>query len=125
MPTPSSWRRAGKARFALPAQLPWIEPRPVLGPLATDTRLVRQLDNIRVKAALELRRAGKRIAREEGEVLFRKYGVSGIAVFNLSRFAQPGDALMVDFIPWIRAVDMESFLNRRRKLLRPHANDPP
>lgn len=114
----------GKSAIRLPAQLPWIEPRPVLGPLATDTRLVRQLDNIRVKAALELRRAGKRIAREEGEVLFRKYGVSGIAVFNLSRFAQPGDALTVDFIPWIRAVDMESFLNRRRKLLRPHANDP-
>lgn len=114
----------GKSAIRLPAQLPWIEPRPVLGPLATDTRLVRQLDNIRVKAALELRRAGKRIAWEEGEVLFRKYGVSGIAVFNLSRFAQSGDVLAVDFIPWIRAVDMESFLNRRLKLLRPHANDP-
>ena len=32
-------------------------------------------------------------AREEGEVLFRDYGVSGIAVFNLSRFAEAGDML--------------------------------
>ena len=107
----------GKSAVRLPAQLSWIEPRPVLGPLATDARWVKQLDNIRAKAALELHRAGKRIAREEGEVLFRKYGVSGIAVFNLSRFAQPGDALAVDFIPWIREADMEGFLGRRRKML--------
>lgn len=109
------------ARELVPAQLPWVATRPVLGPLATDTRLVKQLDNIRAKAAVELRRAGEPVAREEGEVLFRKYGVSGIAVFNLSRFAQPGDVLAVDFIPWIREIDMESFLNRRRKMLAPRA----
>ena len=62
---------------------------------------------------------GERLAsREVGEVMFRKYGVSGIAAFNLSRLAEPGDVLAVDFVPWIRLCDMEAFLNRRRKLLR-------
>lgn len=110
------------ARDLLPQVLPWVDTRPVLGPLATETRLVKQLDNIRAKAAVELRRAGEPVAREEGEVLFRKYGVSGIAVFNLSRFAQPGDALAVDFVPWIRAIDAEAFLNRRRKTLASRAS---
>ena len=35
------------------------------------------------------------MARELGEVMFRKYGVSGIAAFNLSRLAAVGDALAV------------------------------
>ena len=62
---------------------------------------------------------GERLAsREVGEVMFRKYGVSGIAAFNLSRLAEPGDVLAVDFVPWIRLCDMEAFLNRRRKMLR-------
>ena len=34
-------------------------------------------------------------ASETGEVLFRDYGVSGIAAFNLSRFVEPGDTLDV------------------------------
>ncbi len=101
----------------MPAALPWVEMRPVLGPLATDTRWVKQLDNIRAKAALELRRGDALLAREEGEVLFRKYGVSGIAVFNLSRFAEPGDVLTIDFVPWIQETDVESFLGHRRKML--------
>lgn len=50
--------------------------------------------------------------------MFRKYGVSGIAAFNLSRLAEPGDVLAVDFVPWVRLCDMEAFLNRRRKMLR-------
>lgn len=103
------------ARTLLPERLAFKEQQPVLGPLATDTHLVRQLDNIRVKGALELHRAGKLIAREEGEVMFRKYGISGIAAFNLSRLAKPGDELAVDFIPWVRLVDLPAFLNGRRK----------
>lgn len=55
------------------------------------------------------------VAREVGEAMFRKYGVSGIAAFNLSRLAEPGDVLAVDFVPWVRLCDMEAFLNRRRQ----------
>ncbi|MDO4291565.1 MAG: aminoacetone oxidase family FAD-binding enzyme, partial [Eggerthellaceae bacterium] len=105
------------ARDLLPGVVKFHEMQPVLGPLATDARLVRQLDNIRVKGAVSLRRAGKELARERGEIMFRKYGVSGVCVFNLSRLARPGDELLVDFVPWVRAVDMEAFLNARRKRL--------
>lgn len=128
------------ARGLLPEGVPFREPEPTLGPLATEPRGPRRLDNIRVRGALELWRPdsrgmdgramndggypmgtheGERLAsREVGEVMFRKYGVSGIAAFNLSRLAEPGDVLAVDFVPWIRLCDMEAFLNRRRKMLR-------
>lgn len=110
-------------RELLPDGVAFRATRPVLGPLATDTRYVRQLDNIRVRGALELRRAGKTLAREEGEIMFRKYGVSGIAAFNLSRRAREGDTLAVDFVPWIRLIDMAAFLNgRRKKLLAAYGN---
>lgn len=127
------------ARGLLPEGVPFREPEPTLGPLATEPRGPRRLDNIRVRGALELWRPGEetppeergrhglpmdthegeRLAsREVGEVMFRKYGVSGIAAFNLSRLAEPGDVLAVDFVPWVRLCDMEAFLNRRRKMLR-------
>ena len=83
----------------------WSRPRtrPVLGPLATETGLVKELNNIRVRAAVSLVRPSakegpKVVAVERGEVMFRKYGVSGIAVFNLSRYAEPGDVLSIDFL---------------------------
>lgn len=129
-------------RGLLPEGIPFREPEPTLGPLATESRWPRRLDNIRVRGALELWRLGEEmsmeernrhgfptgacdahegerlVSREVGEVMFRKYGVSGIAAFNLSRLAKPGDVLAVDFVPWVRLCDMEAFLNRRRKLLR-------
>lgn len=105
------------ARAMLPDAFAYAAPRPVLGPLATDTRFARQLDNIRVKAALELWRDGVRAHREEGEVLFRKYGVSGVCVFNVSRLARPGDELAIDFVPAVPADEMPAFLGARRKRL--------
>lgn len=114
------------ARALLPEGLPYAAPRPVLGPLRTDTRAIRELDNIRVRCAVELRRAagalcdaggglGSLVAREEGEVLFRSYGVSGIAVFNLSRFAQEGDTLLIDLLPQVDAREAQGFLTTRRR----------
>lgn len=105
------------ARSLLPAAFAYDEPRAVLGPVATDTRLTRQLDNIRVRGEVRLLRKGKEVARESGEVLFRKYGLSGIAVFNLSRFAEPGDAIELDMLPGLRECDMESFAFKRYKTL--------
>lgn len=88
---------------------------PVLGPLATREKSAAQLDNIRVKCAVGLRRDGEEIAREAGELLFRRYGASGIVVFNLSRLAEPGDVLAVDLIPHVE--DAEAFLAVRQGLM--------
>ena len=52
-------------------------------------------------------------AAETGEVLFRDYGVSGIAVFNLSRFAEPGDLLLLDLLPQLEGRACESELRAR------------
>ncbi|WP_253904788.1 aminoacetone oxidase family FAD-binding enzyme [Adlercreutzia sp. ZJ473] len=105
------------AHEMLPDALAFRAQRPVLGPIATETRLVRQLDNIRVRGALELWRAGELLRREPGEVMFRKYGVSGIAAFNLSRHARPGDELAVDFLPRVELASAPGFLARRRAQL--------
>ena len=97
--------------------LVFCQPRRVLGPLATEEGLTAKLDNIRVKCAVALRRDGELLAREAGELLFRRYGVSGIAVFNLSRLAEPGDRLEVDLVPHVE--DAAAFLAVRQRLMEP------
>lgn len=99
--------------FGLDALISYAQPRPVLGPLATETRHVKPLDNIRVRCTASLVRNGCELARESGEVQFRKYGVSGIAVFNLSRLAQPEDVLQLDLAPCLPA----GVLHQRRQQL--------
>lgn len=88
---------------------------PVLGPIACKEAVTAPLDNIRVKCAVSLGRDGVALAREEGEVLFRRYGISGIAAFNLSRWARPGDGLLIDFLPHID--DVDGFLTVRHSML--------
>ncbi len=105
------------AGIELPDGIPTLPCRPVLGPLRADPRITRQLNNIRVKCAVELARSSRVIAREQGELLFRDYGVSGVCVFNLSRFARKGDVLSIDFLPHIDAPDREAWLFSRRKRL--------
>lgn len=104
-------------KVELPAGIARCSSAPVLGPLRADARIARQLNNIRVKCAVALLRGGDVVAREEGELLFRDYGVSGVCVFNLSRFAQEGDFLSIDFLPQLPAAARESWLFSRRKHL--------
>ena len=115
----------GRALDALDVDcIPRLELQPVLGPLrvaSDDIPLVRELDNIRVKCAVTLmRQRGERqqeLATEVGELMFRKYGVSGICVFNLSRLAEPGDVLSIDFLQVGDAEGVQRFLLERRALL--------
>ncbi len=51
-----------------------------------DTKYVKQLQGIRHKVKLALNVDGKYITEETGELLFAKYGLSGIAVMQLSAF---------------------------------------
>jgi predicted flavoprotein YhiN len=70
--------------------------QPVLGPLATSTELLLGLDGIRARVRLSCEAKG---FSEEGELLFRLYGISGIVVFNASRFVEAGDIVSLDFVP--------------------------
>lgn len=103
----------GAASSAAAKLVEFVGARPVLCPLAVSSKVVRRLDNIRVKCSVALRRAGALVAEEHGEVLFRKYGVSGIAVFNLSRVAEPGDMLCVDLTPDFSEAEMVGLLQGR------------
>lgn len=57
--------------------------------------------------------AGALKAREAGEILFREYGVSGIAAFDLSRFAEAGDVLSIDLVPLATEAALAADLKRR------------
>ena len=94
-----------------------VHAEPVLGPIATETATIKGLNNIRVRCAVSLFDGiGKNLkAKEEGEVLFRDYGVSGIAVFNLSRFSQKGDVLSLDLVPGITEAALAADLESRTK----------
>ena len=105
-------------RELLPEGIGFAAARPVLGPLRTATDVVRHLNNLRVRCAVTLAGPdGAPKARETGELLFRDYGVSGIAVFNLSRFAEAGDMLRIDLLPRMDAPMLEQLLLERRSRL--------
>lgn len=96
--------------------LPRTEERPALCPLACDPKPPKGLDGVRAACAVELRdRRGALVERQEGEVLFRPYGLSGIVVFDLSRLARPGDALVLDLVPDVGEGELAEVLDRRAR----------
>lgn len=72
---------------------------PILCPLKTDAESIRGLTGLRCACRAELIRRGKSVYAEDGEILFRDFGVSGILALNLSRYALPGDTLSLDLLP--------------------------
>lgn len=84
---------------------------PALVQLRTETTYVRSLKGVRCTAAL---RCGA--ARSRGEVQFTDYGVSGPAVFELSRAVSTGGAgqtLLLDFLPELPEDELLGILSRR------------
>lgn len=104
----------------LPANFSWQPPQPVLGALKADVHDAKALDGVRLRCSVSLLRGlqNELVAQEDGEVLFRKYGVSGIAVFNLSRFVQKGDVLSLDLFPNHSVESLSEFLVTRAADLR-------
>ena len=106
------------ARDLVPGALPFAAQRPCSVRCAPTDGPGQALNNIRVRCTAALADPdGAPRAAEAGEVLFRDYGVSGIAVFNLSRFARPGDALLLDLLPQFDARACEQNLRNRRARL--------
>ena len=64
-----------------------------------DQPALKTLDGLRVRARLTLTRNHEELWREDGEVLFRTFGISGVAAFNLSRRVQRGDTILLDVFP--------------------------
>lgn len=86
---------------------------PSLVPIKTQKEPIKGLQGVRVKAGV---RIGYRY--EVGEVLFKDFGVSGIAVFNLSNEiargrAKIGDTISIDFMPEYSRAEVEEILTKR------------
>lgn len=74
----------------------------VLGAIRTSTKYIKSLDGIRAKVKVSILNKNDQVAKEEyGEILFRKYGLSGICIFNLSRFLNDKEKqkIKIDFSP--------------------------
>ncbi len=85
---------------------------PSLVQLKTDPELVRGLKGVRANADLKLTINDALLAVACGEVQFTEYGVSGPAVFELSRAAATaeGTVLHLDLLPGYREEDLLSAL---------------
>lgn len=74
---------------------------------------LKPLDGVRMMATVTVPNRG---FAETGEVLFRSYGISGIVVFNASRFAQPGDTVLLDLLPHLDEERAHALLAQRAEL---------
>lgn len=96
-------------------KMPYIDPEPLLGPIRTTSSVsLKNLDGIRMQTKLSI---PKRSFEEEGEILFRDYGISGIVVFNASRYAQMGDTVVLDFVPQRSMEELTALFEQRIELI--------
>jgi hypothetical protein len=91
---------------------------PSIVPLKVKGNYVKELDGVRLGAALKLRTEGKTILETSGEILFTSYGISGPAVLDLSRAALAALAaepvfVEADFFPERESAELEKFLAAR------------
>ena len=106
-----------------------VPAQPVLCSLACDVQLLRGLAGVRAKAQVSVlagdvagadgagETAGAVRFREAGEVQFKDYGVSGVVVFDASRFARSGDVLALDFMPQLAQEELAALLAQRLQVL--------
>lgn len=101
--------------------VPHLAEEPVLCPVGASIAgapdAIGALDGLRAEGSLAIERGGERVWREEGELLFRSYGISGIAAFNLSRRIEPGDAVLIDLFPRYDRQAFHALLDARVKML--------
>ena len=104
------------------------KPIPALVPLLSDDPLLKSLKGVRVKGKVTLINDNKKAESkpEEGEIQFTGEGISGICVFNLSRYLrleEPEDryqdfVIRVDLLPEFTLEALTGQLTQRRKNLK-------
>ena len=102
-------------------RLPLTSLRPILCPVSAtvfgDRAALKTLDGLRVRARLTLARNHNELWHEDGEVLFRTFGISGVAAFNLSRRINQGDTVLIDFFPDFSKDELLDTLEQRVNVL--------
>ena len=89
---------------------------PALVQIKTDNSFVKALKGVRADADVKLLRGGEIAAHSAGEVQFTEYGVSGPAVFEISRAASTkkgGLTLQLDLMRPMSATELEAAIKNR------------
>lgn len=107
--------------------LPHVAEEPVLCPVACqpadflrhDPRSIAfdHLDGLRADCRLSLMRNGASLWAEDGEVLFRPYGISGIVAFDLSRRCAAGDIVEIDLFPTYSEAELARLFEARAAIV--------
>lgn len=98
-----------------------IKPLPALTALKCQETGFSAWAGVRTEGEVTLCIDGKALYREHGELQLTEYGISGIPVFQISRYAvraldeKRTVSLRVDFLPEISAERLSGFLEERRK----------
>ena len=93
-----------------------IKPLPALTALKSSAPFLKKLSGLRNQASAVLLVDGREVCRERGELQWTDYGISGVAVFQMSRFAilalEEGRTvqLSLDFMPEYSAGEVEELL---------------
>lgn len=90
---------------------------PSLVQLKTDNQWTRSLKGVRAVCTVRLTRDAETLAESHGEVQFTDYGLSGPAIFDISRAAAlAGDNALVtlDLLPALDLVDITEYLANKR-----------
>ena len=96
---------------------------PSLVQLRTDPTYPRALKGVKAECGIAILRGGERVAENRGEVLFTEYGVSGPAIFDISRAVSTGGEGLVcalDFFPDWETREVLDWLRLRRETMGAH-----
>lgn len=95
---------------------------PALVGLRTEDGSAKGLSGIRIKAEITLLIKDKRIAREAGEIQFTSYGISGIPVFQVSRYVGRADlgnekaVALLKLLPDIETETLIGILQKQKEI---------
>lgn len=96
---------------------------PSLVQIKTDPTYPRALKGIKAEAAITICRGKEAVAQNRGEILFTEYGVSGPAIFDISRaVATVGEGLscVLNFFSDWSEIDVLHYVNQRRDAMATH-----
>lgn len=75
-----------------------VKPLPALVQLESDMKLCRAMAGVRSNGNVVLTVDGREVCRDSGEVQYTEYGISGIPVFQISRYAVKGVDMRADVV---------------------------
>lgn len=92
---------------------------PALTQIRTEPELPKTMKGIKVDGGLSIFKGKELLGQTQGDILFTETGISGTAVFELSRLASSGDGLTakIDFFPDMKENDVYLHLKGRSAAL--------